>query len=179
VGAAPAKLGAAQGNGFFFVLSNPKPHKNLPLLKRAYARARAQRASLPTLVLSTPGGTAEGILPLPGLSAPEIGFLLREARAVFFPSLYEGFGRPPLEAALLGTLPVVSDIPVHREVLSGVPEAIFVDPRREEAWTAEFLKHGDRKESVSDASRQWVEQTYAAGRLAQTMTEFYRRGLGI
>ncbi len=52
--------------------------------------------------------------------------LIRGARAVLFPSLYEGFGLPVLEAMLLGT-------PVVTSRTSSLPEiagdaALYVDP---------------------------------------------------
>lgn len=45
------------------------------------------------------------------------------------PSLYEGFGLPIIEAMACACPVVVSDIPVHREICSGV--AIFFDPKNE------------------------------------------------
>ena len=51
--------------------------------------------------------------------------LYAKAIANIYLSLYEGFGFPPLEAASLGTISLVSDIPVMREVLGD--HAFFVD----------------------------------------------------
>ena len=42
--------------------------------------------------------------------------LYGKARALLFPSLYEGFGMPVAEAMACGLQPIVSDIPVMREV---------------------------------------------------------------
>jgi glycosyltransferase involved in cell wall biosynthesis len=47
--------------------------------------------------------------------------LYRSAAAAVFPSLYEGFDLPALDAASLGCPLVVSDIAVHREVLGEAP----------------------------------------------------------
>jgi glycosyltransferase involved in cell wall biosynthesis len=60
------------------------------------------------------------------VSLPMLVTLIRGARAVVFPSLYEGFGLPVLEAMLLGT-------PVVTSRASSLPEiagdaALFVDP---------------------------------------------------
>lgn len=46
----------------------------------------------------------------------EVSDLLRGAAALIFPSHYEGFGLPPLEAMATGTPVVASDLPVLREV---------------------------------------------------------------
>lgn len=51
--------------------------------------------------------------------------LVKKADALLYPSEDEGFGHPPFEAIAAGTLPIVSDIPVFRELLSNA--AVFVD----------------------------------------------------
>ncbi|MCD8484666.1 glycosyltransferase family 4 protein [Candidatus Woesebacteria bacterium] len=52
--------------------------------------------------------------------------LLMEAEMLVLPGLYEGFGIPPLEALLLGTIPVVSDASSLPEVVG--ESGIKVDP---------------------------------------------------
>jgi len=52
--------------------------------------------------------------------------LMQNARAFLFPSFYEGFGLPPLEALALGTQIIVSNIPVLKEVYGG--SAHYIDP---------------------------------------------------
>ena len=51
--------------------------------------------------------------------------LLSEAKILVQPSLYEGFGLPPMEALCCGTRAIVSDIPVFREVYDGLPVTYF------------------------------------------------------
>ncbi|MBE7087972.1 MAG: glycosyltransferase family 4 protein [Clostridiales bacterium] len=43
------------------------------------------------------------------------------------PSIYEGFGLPPLEALYLGTKPIISDIQVFKEIYASLPVAYFFD----------------------------------------------------
>lgn len=50
---------------------------------------------------------------------------IARAELLIQPSAYEGFGLPPLEALCLGTKPVVSDIPVFREVYDGLDVTFF------------------------------------------------------
>ncbi|GHU64635.1 glycosyl transferase [Spirochaetia bacterium] len=51
--------------------------------------------------------------------------LLMESALLVQPSLYEGFGYPPLEAMLRGTSALISDIPVFREVYGDFPVKWF------------------------------------------------------
>ncbi|MDR0322999.1 MAG: glycosyltransferase family 4 protein [Treponema sp.] len=50
---------------------------------------------------------------------------LAEAELLVQPSLYEGFGLPPLEAMILGTHVLISDIPVFKEIYDGFPVTFF------------------------------------------------------
>jgi len=64
---------------------------------------------------------------------------LYSGAAVFvFPSLYEGFGLPSLEAMACGTGVVASDIPVFREILSDA--AFFVNPNDPESISTGIYK---------------------------------------
>lgn len=66
---------------------------------------------------------------LPGrISDEEAKNLIINSKAFLFPSLYEGFGVPPLEALALGVPIIVSDIPVMHEVYGN--DAYYVDPSR-------------------------------------------------
>lgn len=69
----------------------------------------------------------------------ELRALLTGATAFLFPSRYEGFGLPPLEAMACGTPAIVSDLPVLRESTDG--GACFVPPGDVDAW-AEALVRG-------------------------------------
>lgn len=62
----------------------------------------------------------------------DVAALMGAATAFAFPSWYEGFGVPPLEAAACGAPLIVSDIGAHREVLGDA--ALFVSPKEPESW---------------------------------------------
>lgn len=51
--------------------------------------------------------------------------LIAKSKALVLPSMYEGFGIPPMEAMYLGTKAIVSDIPVLKEIYSDLPVSFF------------------------------------------------------
>jgi glycosyltransferase involved in cell wall biosynthesis len=59
------------------------------------------------------------------ISNDQLKKLLAEAALLVQPSLYEGFGLPPLEAMVSGTQALVSDIPVFREIYADFPVTFF------------------------------------------------------
>jgi len=61
------------------------------------------------------------------VSDPDLIALYRHATAFIYPSLYEGFGLPPLEAMTCGCPVIASDIPPHHEVCGRA--AVYCDPR--------------------------------------------------
>lgn len=61
--------------------------------------------------------------------------LYKYAKVFLFPSLYEGFGLPPLEAMAIGTPVLVSNIPVLKEICGNT--AYFVDP-----YSSESIEQG-------------------------------------
>lgn len=80
------------------------------------------------------GQVSDYIHVLHGLSTPALKRLISGARALLMPSFIEGFGLPVVEAAVLGTPVIASDIPAHREV--GHPGTTFVDPIDGPGWEA-------------------------------------------
>jgi glycosyltransferase involved in cell wall biosynthesis len=130
-------------------LSAKRPHKNLLALIGALARIAPERR--PLLVL--PGyptayeselraravalGVAEDVRFPAWVSSAELEGLWSIARAFVFPSLYEGFGLPVLEAMARG-------VPVACSNASSLPEvagdaALLFDPR-DESGIAEALR---------------------------------------
>jgi len=86
---------------FLLYPARPWPHKNHARLFEAFAVLRARRPELRLVLTGTghdasslpPGVEARGDVPLDGRID-----LYRRAALVVFPSLYEGFGLPPVEA---------------------------------------------------------------------------------
>jgi glycosyltransferase involved in cell wall biosynthesis len=57
---------------------------------------------------------------------------------LLFPTLAEGFGYPPLEAARLGVLPICSNLPVLKETLNDC--AVYLDPLDRYSWLETIKK---------------------------------------
>ena len=72
------------------------------------------------------------------VSDAELCYLYRNARLMVYPSVYEGFGIPVLEAIGNGAPVIVSDIPVFREVTNGA--ALFVPLGDPEALCEAYSK---------------------------------------
>jgi len=70
--------------------------------------------------------------------------LLRQASVFVFPSFYEGFGMPSIEALSVGTPCVVSDIPASREILGNGGKLISLDSSLS-FWAKEVLANAARK----------------------------------
>ena len=79
-------------------------------------------------------------------SDEELAALMRGARCVVYPSLYEGFGLPILEAMACGTPVVTSRGGATEEIAGGA--AVLVDPRDPASIAAGIEEVGRRRESL-------------------------------
>jgi glycosyltransferase involved in cell wall biosynthesis len=87
---------------------------------------------------------------------PTLAALYRSALAAVFPSIYEGFDLPALDAASLGCPLVVSDIPVHREILGEAP--LYSPPDRPELLAERIRSLRDSEEQRRARSQRLVER---------------------
>jgi glycosyltransferase involved in cell wall biosynthesis len=105
------------------------PHKNHGRLFEAFARVRSERPDL-ELVLTGGGHDSRrlpaGVRSLGLVSQHELARLYRTAEAMVFPSLYEGFGSPVLEAMASGCAVAASDAAAIPEVAGGA--AVLFNP---------------------------------------------------
>ena len=123
-----ARLGVRQP--YFLHVGNHKPHKNVEGVLKAYQiLVRGGFAAAPPLVLAgafTPTGElarraaamglADRVSCLGHLERSELAALFRGAAVFIYPTLYEGFGLPVLEAMACGAPVVAGDVPAIREV---------------------------------------------------------------
>lgn len=133
-----AGTGDAGGRPYIVAFSSTTPNKNIPNLLRAFALAR-ERHRIPhrlVLVGHSPADSqaaAEAVAKLDGdvhftgyLDDDELWKVLTGADLLAFPSLYEGFGLPLLEAMSRGVPVVCSNRASLPEVAGDA--AVFFDP---------------------------------------------------
>jgi glycosyltransferase involved in cell wall biosynthesis len=110
--------GEEEREPFLLYPARPWPHKNHERLFAAFELLRRDRPEL-RLVLTGGGHGADapdGVTVLGNVSEDELVSLYRRAAALAFPSLYEGFGLPPLEAMACGCPVACSNVASLPEV---------------------------------------------------------------
>jgi glycosyltransferase involved in cell wall biosynthesis len=108
------------------------PRKNIKRLLAAFSHVRSEFPELELVLVGCQGSvlrtamTFPGVRPRPYVGDIELGQLYRNARALVYPSLSEGFGLPILEAMAAGTAVVTSRGGSTEELASGA--AVLVNP---------------------------------------------------
>ena len=145
-GVEPAFFGVAEHREpaeYLLCVSTLHPHKNLERLIRVHA----SMANPPELVLTgLRGFAAEKLERAAGAGVRFTGWIPREelyefyrrARAFVYPSTFEGFGMPVLEAMAAGVPVACSEIPSLREVAG--PHAVYFAPENDAAMRAAIEK---------------------------------------
>jgi glycosyltransferase involved in cell wall biosynthesis len=122
---------------YILFVSTIEPRKNLGVLLDAYDRLRARGVYDGELVVvGRVGWKAESIVPrlrAPGVHhldyvpAPQLSSIYRNAELFVFPSIYEGFGFPLLEAMAYGVPSIAAQSSSLPEI--GGDAALYFDPR--------------------------------------------------
>lgn len=174
---------------YFIHLGTLEPRKNLPRLLEAYARVTRRFRDCPRLVLAgktgwkydsvfesiSSLGLQRCVIHTGYLSREDAVLLLRGAYACLYPSLYEGFGLPVVEA-------MAARVPVLTSNVSSLPEVvgdtgITVNPESVdeiEAGLNDLLDH-------REAALQRVEAAYQRARMftwensADALTDVYHK----
>jgi len=134
-----ANLKNVQKTQTIVFIGNIKKHKGLDLLLDTFSLAKNEGLPYSLVVIGAKENfrTADNTVlkKIESLSSAVtfIGFIsdeqvmerLSKAALLVQPSLYEGFCLPPLEAMVLGTHALISDIPVLKEIYSGFPVTFF------------------------------------------------------
>ena len=131
----PEGEAADLGSPYLLAAASFEPRKNLETLLEAFALVRARRPELQLVIAGAePETEAEGVRYLGYVDDADLPGLYRGAEAFVFPSLFEGFGIPVVEALACGTCAVVSSHPSLDE--ASVEAAVRVEPLGAEAIAA-------------------------------------------
>lgn len=171
------KYGITQGN-YFYCVSSMLPHKNLETILKAMAlrkkESQSKEGRIP-LVLSGVGGQkaafnamaeqlgiSDLVIDTGFVSNEERDCLYENCRLFLFPSVFEGFGMPPVEAMRKGKTVVMT----RESCLGEVTEhkAVYVDkPYEEKEWKEKIeaaLKLPEIKYDFPQYELSWVAEEY-------------------
>lgn len=162
-------------NDYFYCVSSMLPHKNLETLLKVMAQRKSMGDTTP-LVLSGVGGEktafeaavkGQGIenlvIDTGFVSDQERDCLYENCRLFLFPSVFEGFGMPPIEAMRRGKRVVMTRESCLGEVTQG--KAVYVEnPYNVEEWVKKIEaalalqpeKEGFEEYELSNVVRQYV-----------------------
>ncbi len=174
---------------YVLAIGTAEPRKDLPSLVRAFGAVASRQRDV-ALVLAGPQGwgsaaLADAIAQSPFRSrivvtgyVADLGRLLRGATLLAYPSLYEGFGLPTLEAMAAG-------VPVVTTTAGALPEvvgdaAVTVPPGDSDALGAALDRllgdEGERLELVERGHKRASMFTWEA--CAKGLTDLYEEASG-
>jgi glycosyltransferase involved in cell wall biosynthesis len=151
---------------YILYVGNWKPHKNIITLLQAFRLISKLHPELRLVLIGISPqpvvqkeisrlNLEEKCLPLGFLPQPEVIRYLDGASLFVFPSLYEGFGLPPLEAMARGRAVISSPAGSLREVLADA--ALYFDPSSAEDLAAKIdllLSDESKRHSYEEKGRQ-------------------------
>ncbi len=176
---------------FFLYVGQWRAHKNLVRLIRAFAILRrrynldhqlvivGQRDPLSPEIPATIKqlGLQDAVITTGYVSDSSLPDFYSAAEAFVFPSLYEGFGLPPLEAMIQGTPVISSNVSVMPEILGDA--ALYFDPLNVEDIAAklyQFATSHKLKYELKERAEMQVRK-YSFAKMARETLAVYRKVL--
>lgn len=178
---------------FILYVGSITQRKNLKMLLRSYALldntsqipmvmvGRGDRYKKQCMELALKLGISEKLYWIDSVNDNRhIQALLQKAKLVVYPSLYEGFGLPVVEALL-------SETPVITSRISSMPEAVgndhlLADPENIEEWKHlmdTVLTDDSYRRSALNHSIKYVENTFDPQKLTHQMMGLYEKVLSV
>ena len=170
-----------------------EPRKNVGTLLRAFCDLPAElQRECPLVLAGGWGWKAEaeralfheeagprGAVHIGYVPDGDLPSLYSGADALLYPSFYEGFGMPPVEAMACGTPAVTSTADAVREVVG--PHALTLDPRDLGGWRDALARVAREPESLEDYRRRGIAHaaTFTWDACARTVYGVYQRVLGM
>lgn len=176
-----------QEKEYYYTVAQLIPHKNLDTLIEVMDRIKQREIDLPhRLLISGVNGESrrklEAQIRSRGLEQEvcltgfvendERNALYRYSRAFLFPSVFEGFGMPPVEAMLFGTVVIATDRTCIPEVTQG--KANYVqDPYDAEEWIRVMLHPVNR---IDEMDFDEYDQMRLTRKYYQLLTDLFEEG---
>ncbi len=150
---------------YILAVSSMSPHKNFKRLAQAFDFVRNENVDIVVAggansrVFSNSGvsSTQANVHFLDYVNDSELRALYERAYCFVYPSLYEGFGLPPLEAMACGCPVIVSDAASLKEVCGAA--ALYCDPESHEDIADKIsllLTDAGLREKLRETGRNWA-----------------------
>jgi len=178
-------------NGYILYVGSFKPHKNLITIIKAFAILKNNEKRKEKLVIvgevsekypellreAEQNGVLEYIIWEGYKTDAEIMQLYSNASVFVFPSIYEGFGLPPLEAMACGTPVLASSSASLPEVVGNA--GILLDPMSPRVWAGAMLKVLTDKKMRQDLIRRGKIQAdkFSSRKMAIQIRDVYQKTL--
>lgn len=144
------KLGLERKN-YFYTLSSLSPNKNFKWILEEARQNPEETFAITGMRIelfsdADLGDKPDNVIFTGYICDEQVKALLSECKTFLFPTWYEGFGIPPLEALSCGAKITVSDIPVMREIYGNC--ANYIDPHKATYQGEELLGKNDQYEKT-------------------------------
>ncbi|MEM9291986.1 MAG: glycosyltransferase family 1 protein [Acidobacteriota bacterium] len=173
---------------YILFVGNPKPHKNLPNVLRAYARARELGEMEAQLVVAgDKDGSSDGLKRqaeflrisehvrfLGHVDQEDLPALYQNAELFLYPTLYEGFGLPVIEAMASGVAVITSDTSALKEIAEGYAHLVSpLDVEEMARAIAHCMRDGEHRGALAKLGRR-RSADFRWQRCAKKTLEIYR-----
>lgn len=164
---------------YILFIGNIKKHKGLDVLLDAFDRARLKGfakklvivgdyehfKSADATIIKRIDEQNENVVFTGKISNEQLYNTIAHASLLVQPSVYEGFGLPPLEALYLGCNVLISDISVFHEIYAKLPVSFF-EMNNVEDLTGKIIHHS--KDPIPSTSlKSEIDNIYSLDRTAQ------------
>ena len=186
--------GIARGNGakfddikreyhlpdrYIMTLSTLEPRKNMELLLETYSEIK-DRVDYDLVLVGRKGWMMDEVLKrydsdnrihVTGFVKDEhVSVIYKQALCFVFPSLYEGFGLPPVEALALGTAVIASDAASIPEIL--MDRAVYFKSNNKKQLKSLLLKFEDNLAEMPHGLNEFQIENYSFKKSAEKMLKF-------
>jgi alpha-1,3-rhamnosyl/mannosyltransferase len=180
-------------DSFFLSVGTVEPRKNLLMAMQAFVALPPLMRQRCPLILAGPWGwkserertyfdtvaSRAGVRHLGYVAAADLPGLYGAARALVYPSFYEGFGLPPLEMIATGGMVLASTDPAVQEVVG--PHAVGINPMDFDGWRDAMIRAASEPDWFASVQKSGpvYAQRFTWTQAAHQTLRVYRSVLGI